>query len=77
MDCNPCSKFLLETPLRRIFLQCMKLRRKKIQRVIDGNKGRIAITTDMWTTTNEKRGYMAITAHYVDNHSILRGHLLR
>ncbi|CAN0837366.1 hypothetical protein LINGRAHAP2_LOCUS1783 [Linum grandiflorum] len=29
MVCNPCLKFLIETPLRRIFLQCTKLRRNK------------------------------------------------
>ncbi|CAN0898762.1 Putative AC transposase [Linum grandiflorum] len=52
------------------------IEKKKIQRVIDGNKGRISITTDMWTATNQKRGYMAITCHYIDNHDILRGHLL-
>ncbi|CAN0847666.1 hypothetical protein LINGRAHAP2_LOCUS5095 [Linum grandiflorum] len=71
MVCNPCLKFLLEIPLRKIFLQCMKLRRKKIQRVIDGNKGRIAITIDMSISTNQKRGYMAITDHYIENHEIL------
>ncbi|CAN0837368.1 hypothetical protein LINGRAHAP2_LOCUS1783 [Linum grandiflorum] len=54
-----------------------EIEKKQIQRVIDGNKGRVPITTDMWTTTNQKGVCMAITSHYVDNHSILRGHLLR
>ncbi|CAN0905968.1 Zinc finger BED domain-containing protein RICESLEEPER 2 [Linum grandiflorum] len=53
-----------------------EIEKKKIQRVINGNKGRIVITTDMWTATNQKRGYMAIIDHYIDNHDILRGHLL-
>ncbi|CAN1240275.1 Putative AC transposase [Linum grandiflorum] len=50
--------------------------KKDILAMYERNKGRIAITTDMWTATNQKRGYMAITGHYIDNHDILRGHLL-
>ncbi|CAN0846151.1 Putative AC transposase [Linum grandiflorum] len=43
----------------------------------DRNKGRIAITTDMWTATNQKRGYMAVTAHFNDNDFKNRHMLLR
>ncbi|CAN1192979.1 Putative AC9 transposase [Linum perenne] len=31
----------------------------------------------MWTATNQKRGYMAVTAHYIDNAWNLRSYLLR
>ncbi|CAN1193026.1 Putative AC9 transposase [Linum perenne] len=31
----------------------------------------------MWTATNKKRGYMAITAHYIDNSWNLRSILVR
>ncbi|CAN0893074.1 Zinc finger BED domain-containing protein RICESLEEPER 2 [Linum grandiflorum] len=61
---------------KKDILAMYEIEKKKIQRVINGNKGRITITTDMWTATNQKRGYMAITGHYIDNHDILRGHLL-
>ncbi|CAN1314477.1 Zinc finger BED domain-containing protein DAYSLEEPER [Linum perenne] len=54
-----------------------ELSKTKIQREIDGNRGRVAVKTDMWTTTNQKRGYMAITAHYIDNSWKLRSILLR
>ncbi|CAN1223761.1 Putative AC9 transposase, partial [Linum grandiflorum] len=49
----------------------------KIQRGLDANKGSISITTDMWTSSNQKRGYMAITSHYNDNSWDLQNHLLR
>jgi hypothetical protein len=29
-------------------------------------KSRIAVTTDMWTADNQKKGYMAVTAHFID-----------
>ncbi|CAN0847648.1 Putative AC transposase [Linum grandiflorum] len=51
--------------------------RNKIQKTIDENRGRIAITTDMWTASNQKKGYMAVTAHYIDNSWTLRSHMLR
>ncbi|CAN0862130.1 Putative AC transposase [Linum grandiflorum] len=51
--------------------------RGHIQTVIDGNRGRIAITTDMWTASTQKKGYMAVTAHYIDNSWKLRSHMLR
>ncbi|CAI0465288.1 unnamed protein product [Linum tenue] len=50
--------------------------RKKIQKVIDESKGRIAITTDLWTASNQKKGYMAAMAHYIDKSWILRSHML-
>jgi hypothetical protein len=28
---------------------------------------RVAITTDLWTTDNKKRGYMAVTGHFIDD----------
>ncbi|CAN1273477.1 Putative AC transposase [Linum perenne] len=49
----------------------------KIQRELDGNWGMIAVTTDMWTATNQKRGYMALTTHYIDNSWKLRSIMLR
>ncbi|CAI0432278.1 unnamed protein product [Linum tenue] len=30
--------------------------KSKIQQLVDNNKGRIAITNDMWTTSNQKKG---------------------
>ncbi|CAN0839293.1 Zinc finger BED domain-containing protein DAYSLEEPER [Linum grandiflorum] len=49
----------------------------KIQRGLDANNGSISITTDMWTASNQKRGYMAIIGHYNDNSWDIRNHLLR
>jgi hypothetical protein len=28
---------------------------------------RVAITTDMWTSDNQKKGYMVITSHFIDD----------
>lgn len=40
-------------------------------------KSRVAITTDMWTSDNQKRGYMAVTAHFIDDSWNLRSIIMR
>ncbi|GJS13736.1 zinc finger BED domain-containing protein RICESLEEPER 2-like protein [Tanacetum coccineum] len=37
----------------------------------------VAITTDMWTSSNQKKGFTAITGHFIDNDWILRSKSLR
>jgi len=37
----------------------MKLLRLRIQ-------SQVAITTDMWTASNQHRGYMTVTTHFID-----------
>jgi primosomal protein N' len=40
-------------------------------------QSRIAVTTDMWTANHQKKGYMAVTVHYVDESWNLKSYLLR
>ena len=63
--------------IKKEILKLYESERSRIQKVIDDNKGRVALTTDMWTTTTQKKGYMAVTAHYIDNSWKLRSHMLR
>jgi hypothetical protein len=37
----------------------------------------VAITTDLWTSDNQKRGYMAITTHFIDESWALRNIITR
>ncbi|KAF7812050.1 zinc finger BED domain-containing protein RICESLEEPER 2-like [Senna tora] len=41
------------------------------------NPSRIAITTDMWTSSNQNKGYMSITAHFIDDNWQLQSRLVR
>ena len=51
--------------------------KKKVMNLIDTNKGRITITSDMWTASNQKKGYMSITTHYIDDNWTLQNIILR
>jgi len=55
----------------------MSGRRKKTIEYMAGIQSRVAITTNMWTSDNQKRGYMAITAHFIDESWNLRNILMR
>ncbi|CAN0915353.1 Putative AC transposase [Linum grandiflorum] len=75
---QPLFKVPTRNTLKNDILVMYRVQRAKSQRDLNQNKGRIAITTDMWTATNQKRCYMAITAHYIDDDPwTLRGHLIR
>ena len=40
-------------------------------------QSRVAVTTDMWTADHQKKGYMAVTAHFIDESWKLRSILMR
>ncbi|XP_058190332.1 zinc finger BED domain-containing protein RICESLEEPER 2-like [Rhododendron vialii] len=49
----------------------------KTMKALEKYHGRVVVTTDMWTTSNQKRGYMVITAHFIDDSWNLQSHILR
>jgi hypothetical protein len=51
--------------------------KKKALSYMAATKSRVAITTDMWTSENQKRGYMAVTAHFIDDSWTLRNIIMR
>ncbi|CAN1148414.1 Putative AC transposase [Linum perenne] len=62
---------------KKDILGMYEIERVKIKKKIYANIGRISITIDMWTATTQKKGYMAVTAHYIDNNWHLRNHMLQ
>ncbi|KAH7844540.1 hypothetical protein Vadar_029131 [Vaccinium darrowii] len=45
--------------------------------LVESNQSRLAIMTNMWTSSNQKRGFMAITAHFIDDAWTLQSRILR
>lgn len=39
-------------------------------------QSRVAVTTDMWTADSQKKGYMAVTGHFIDESWKLRSILM-
>ena len=46
-------------------------------KLLDSLDGRVVITSNIWTSTNQKTGYMAITTYYVDGCWNLQSQILR
>ncbi|CAN1774215.1 Putative AC9 transposase [Linum perenne] len=74
--CNHCFVSHAGT-LKKEILGMYEIERVKIKKKIDANIGRIAITIDMWSATTLQKGYMAVTAHYIDNNWRLQNHMLQ
>ena len=58
-------------------MDAYKEERKKAIKYMAESKLRVAINTDMWTSDNQRRGYMAITAHFIDDSWTLRNIIMR
>ena len=54
-----------------------ELEKKKAIEYMAGIQSRVAITTDLWTSDNQKRGYMAITSHFIDESWTLMNIIMR
>ncbi|GER44473.1 HAT family dimerisation domain containing protein [Striga asiatica] len=70
---KPISRNTLRTDIMKIFNE----EKSKIMTLLERNDSRIAITTDLWTASNQKKGYMAVTAHFIDNSWRLQSRILR
>jgi hypothetical protein len=55
----------------------LKEERKKAIEYMVGSKSRVAITTDMWTSDKQRRGYMAIMVHFIDDLWTLRNIIMK
>src|ERR1044072_7481538 len=72
---------LFRTPsrntIKKEILKVYDFERECAMKMLERHDGRVAITSDMWTSGNQKRGYMAVTAHYIDGSWTLQNRLLR
>ena len=46
-------------------------------KLLDSLQGRVVTTSEMWTASNQKKGYMVVTAHYIDASWNLKSQILR
>ncbi|KAL5724283.1 hypothetical protein ACHQM5_007563 [Ranunculus cassubicifolius] len=57
----PKSRNTIKSDILKLF----QSEKSKLYTVFDNLQSRISITTDMWTS-RQKKGYMAVTAHFID-----------
>ena len=60
-------KLILRNTIRFDILKIYKVEKDKLKQILEQNKSIIIITIDMWTANNQKRGYMTVTTHFMDD----------
>jgi len=53
--------------LRIDILKMFDDKKSTLKKLLEINQGRVAVITDLWTTSNQKKGYMVVTAHFVND----------
>ncbi|GJY97713.1 zinc finger BED domain-containing protein RICESLEEPER 2-like protein [Tanacetum coccineum] len=70
-DANPICK----NTVKKEVLSMYEREKLKIKRELEKIKGRICLTSDLWTSVTSD-GYMTLTAHYIDESWVLRKKVL-
>ncbi|KAH9777022.1 BED-type domain-containing protein [Citrus sinensis] len=74
---NPLVKNLSINTLKSEIFKLYQAEKTKTMALLENNDSRVAITTDMWTASNQKKGYMVVTRHFVDKSWRLQSRILR
>lgn len=74
---QPLFKMVCRNTIRNDIVAMHKAQKEKMVNFFATFKHRVAITTDLWTAGYQKRGYMAVTAHYIDDSWNLKSFLMR
>ena len=73
---QPLFKMVSRNTIKDDIMKIYKVEKGKMSGYSEKLETKIAITIDMWTS-NQKKGYMAITAHYVDASWLLHHRIVR
>ncbi|XP_030942135.1 zinc finger BED domain-containing protein RICESLEEPER 2-like [Quercus lobata] len=76
-DLQPMFKLVIRNTLKSDILKIYDNEREKVLKMTDKNGSRMAITTDLWTLSNKKRGFIVITVHFIDHTWTLQSRVLR
>ncbi|KAE8676405.1 hypothetical protein F3Y22_tig00111614pilonHSYRG00082 [Hibiscus syriacus] len=63
--------------LKNDILKIYDFEKEKTMRLLEKNRSKIAITTDMWTSSNQKKGFMSITSHLIDDNWEMQSRIMR
>ncbi|XP_027368336.1 zinc finger BED domain-containing protein RICESLEEPER 2-like [Abrus precatorius] len=74
---QPLFKVITRNTWKVDIMKVYDAERSKVMKLLEKATSRTAITIDMWTTTNQNKGYMSVTAHFIDNDWTLQNRLLR
>ena len=62
--------------IKKDIVQVYEDEKLNLMKTLDKTGGRVAVTTDMWTS-NQRKGYMVVTTHFIDSSWRLQSRTLR
>jgi hypothetical protein len=74
---QPLFKMGTRNTIRRDIIHFYEGEKRKARIFLQRTNCRVAVTTDLWTADNQKRGYMAVTGHFIDDSWTLKSCILR
>ncbi|XP_042386896.1 zinc finger BED domain-containing protein RICESLEEPER 2-like [Zingiber officinale] len=74
---QPIFKVVSRNTIKTDIMKIFEYERNKTMKLLDSNVSRIALTTEMWTASNQQRGFMAIASHFIDVSWKLQSRLVR
>ncbi|TXG73028.1 hypothetical protein EZV62_001607 [Acer yangbiense] len=74
---QPLFKPVSRNTIKRHIMQIYDVEKEKTISVLEANRSRISITTGMWTSSHQKKGFMAVTVHFIDDSWAMQSRILR
>ncbi|WCJ21043.1 Zinc finger BED domain-containing protein RICESLEEPER 2 [Euphorbia peplus] len=73
---QPIFKMPSRNTVRADIIKLYEYEKARMMKMFQNNNSRVAVTIDMWTS-NRKKGFMAITTHYIDDSWNLQSRIIR
>ena len=73
---QPLYKMVSSNTIRDDIIRIYEIEKEKMSSNLEKLENRTSITTNMWKS-NQKKGYMAITIHSIEESWLLRHHIVR
>lgn len=74
---QPLFKHVSRNTIKKDILGMYEVYKLSLMGQLQKCQSRIAVTTDMWTANHQRKGYMAVTVHFLDDEWKLKSFLLR
>ena len=74
---QPLFNMVSRNTIKADIMKLYKEEKENTMKLLSKNQSRIAITSDMWTSSNQNKGYMTVTTHFIDDSWKLQSHLIR
>ncbi|XP_039051009.1 zinc finger BED domain-containing protein RICESLEEPER 2-like [Hibiscus syriacus] len=74
---QPLFKVPSRNTVKTDILKIYEFERQRTMKLLGRNTSRVAITIDMWTANHQRKGFMAVTAHFIDDQWNLQSQIMR